>query len=51
MTEQPLKFLYLLVIFLSSCSLVDVVRETNPKTFDLEGRESFSIYKLQSTEL
>ena len=51
MTEQPLKFLYLLVIFLSSCSLVDVVRETNPKTFKLEGRESFSIYKLQSTEL
>ena len=51
MMEQPQKYLYLLVTLVSSCSLIDIVRETNPITFDLEGRETFNIYNLQSVEL
>ena len=51
MMDQRLLLNCLLVISVSSCSIFDVVRETNPKTFKLEGRESFSIYDLQSKEL
>ncbi len=51
MMVRQLKYLCLSGIFLSSCSLIDVVRETNPKTLNLEGRETFSIYDLQSKDL
>ena len=51
MMVQQQKYLYLLVTLVSSCSLIDIVRETNPITFDLEGRETFNIYNLQSVEL
>jgi len=51
MMEQRLLLNCLLAILVSSCSLLDVIQETNPKTFNLEGRESFSIYQLQSSEL
>ncbi len=51
MMVQQLKYLCLSGIFLSSCAVFDVVRDTKPERFERKGLNNYSIFDLQSAEL
>jgi len=51
MMAQQLKYLCLSGIFLSSCAVFDVVKETKPERFESKQLNKYSIFNLQSTEL
>jgi len=51
MMVQPLKYLCLSAIFLSSCAVFDVVKDTRPERFESKGLNKYSIFDLQSEQL
>ncbi len=51
MTVLPRLLNCLLVISLSSCSILEVVKDTRPDRYQSKGLHDYSIYSLQSDEL